>query len=345
MRATFSTLVLTSLCGFAIGIASAHAETAVVVVTGKASAKERATVASAVRSAARSGAWQLAEAPLADPEIATVQGCLKAAHRWACVAPVLSKKGIERLILVGVDPEADGLTLTEHILLPGSDVATSDQRSCAKCIEERLTRVAFDLTKEMLQEAAAGTGRTKLRVVSTPPGAWVTVDTTNVGLTDQTYSTFPGQHVVTVRRDGFQSETRTVEVVENKETTAAFTLRPTDGPGPGPGPGPGAGAGETRSHTLEISFIAVGSSAIVGGVIAIALNQPDDAKPPTEQQPRYRYYTIPAGITAIVGGAVVGSIGGYLWWKHSRDNDGHAKSAPTVTPVAGGAVVGIQGVF
>jgi hypothetical protein len=342
MRRTFSLIALI-LCWLAIGLTSARAETAVVLVSGKASTKDRAIVAAAVRSAARSGGWHLVEAPLTEAEVTTIFGCLKAPQRWACASQVLSRKNIQRLIVATLDPEADatggGLSLTQQVLLPGPDVASSDQRSCAKCNEERLTRVAFDLTKELVEEAAAGTGRTRIRVVSTPPGAWITIDTTNVGLTDHTSSTFPGQHVVTVQRDGYQTETRTVNVVEDRETIVAITLRPNRGPAPRLDP-----VGH-RSFLPEISMVAVGSAAIVGGLIALAFNQQDDGKPATEKQPRFYYDTVPAGITAIIGGGALGAVGGYLWWKHARHDAKPVRSAPTVTPVAGGAMVGVHGVF
>ena len=55
MRPTCSLVALAVLGCLIIGTAEAHAETAVVLVVGKAQAKDRTTVASAVRSAARSG--------------------------------------------------------------------------------------------------------------------------------------------------------------------------------------------------------------------------------------------------------------------------------------------------
>src|SRR5512140_1958219 len=104
MRRTFPLLVLTSLCCLAIGATAARADTAVVLVAGKAPTKDRTTSASAVRSAARSGGWQLVETPLTESEVTTILACLRAPHRWACVSPVLARKDIQRLIVVAVDP-------------------------------------------------------------------------------------------------------------------------------------------------------------------------------------------------------------------------------------------------
>lgn len=332
MRRTCQLVALASLCCLAVGVAHAHAETAVVLVTGKAPTKDRATVASAVRSAARSGGWQLVEAPLAESEITTILGCLKAPQRWACVSPVLARKDIQRLVVVGVDPEVSpdssgALVLTEQILLPESDVATSNQRSCSKCNEEMLTRIAFDLTKELLQEASAGTGRTRLRILSTPPGAWITLDTTNVGLTDHTYSTFPGRHVVAVQRDGYPIETRTVDVVENKETTVAITLRANGNPTPTPATG-------EHPHLIPALVIGAGAAAVVLGV---ALQLPPDSG----RQPKYLVNA--PGAACVVGGGLVIGLGVYLWGRATKN--AAPASMPTAAITEGGGIVGWMGHF
>lgn len=216
---------------------------------------------------------------------------------------------------------------TEQILLPESDVATSNQRSCSKCTEETLTRVAFDLTKELLEEASAGTRRTRLRILSTPPGAWITLDTTNVGLTDHTYSTFPGRHVVTVQRDGYQIETRTVDVIENKETTVAITLRANDKVTPAPT------AGE-HPHLIPAVVIGAGAAALVVGVV---LQLPPDSG----RQPKY-LVNAPGAICVIGGGLAVG-LGVYLWIRATKN--AAPVSMPTGAITAGGGIVGWMGHF
>jgi hypothetical protein len=334
MRRNCTLIALAVLCSLGIGIAVAHAETAVVLIVGKAPPKDRATAGSAVRSAARSAGWQLIEAPLTDTETSTILACLKGPQRWACVAPVLAGKDLQRLIVVGVDPDpsasAGAIVLSERILLPSSDVTASNQRTCTSCIDETLTRIAFDLTKQLLEEAAAGTGKTKLRVQSTPPGAWITLDTTNVGLTDRTTSTFPGRHTVTVQLDGYQSETRTIDVVENKETAVAFTLRPTTNPPP-----PEA---STRPHLIPGIVIGVGTAAVVTGII---LQLPPDAGPGKGDQPKY-LVNAPGAIT-LVGGSIAIGVGVYLWLHATHKTT--AVSSPSATITRAGAVLGWTGQF
>jgi hypothetical protein len=293
-------------------------------------------VASAVRSAARSGGWQLVEAPLAESEIKTVLACLKAPQRWACVSPVVAGKHIQRLIVVSLDPEAapdsaGTLALTEQILLPGSDVASSDQRSCPKCTDEALTRIAFDLTKELLEEAAAGTGRTRIRILSTPPGAWITLDTTNVGLTDHTYSTFPGRHVVTLQRDGYQIETRSIDVIENQETTVAVPLRAVGNTDPPP-------------HHDEHPFLVpalVGGAGVAALAVGIGLQLAADPPPVGQSQPS-RLVSAP-GVALIAGGSVAIGVGAYLWVRAMHRAP--PASTPTVSVAPGGGIVGWTGHF
>jgi hypothetical protein len=333
MRPTSIFVVLAFLCCIAARAAHARADAGVVLVVGKAQAKDRTTVASAVRSAARSGGWELVETPLAEPEIATIVACLKAPELWSCVSPVVSGKGIQRLIVVRVEPDRspDGiaaLALTEQVLLPGSNVTTADQRFCPRCIEETLTRIAFDLTKTLLEEAASGTARTKLRITSIPPSAWITLDNTNVGLTNHTYSTFPGRHTVIVQREGFETETRSVDAIENQETVVAVTLHGKGGVIPG-----------SPEHPLRIPAIVAGTGVVVlaGGIgLQLAKDPPDSG-----QQPKY-LVSVP-GIALMVGGGVAIGVGVYLWV--NATNKPAPASIPTAAITVGGGIVGWTGQF
>lgn len=87
------------------GASRASAEPGAVIVTGKASQRDRAVVASAARAAARSVGWALLEAPLADVESTKIIACLKDPRPWDCMARVAGAKGFQRLIVVSLDPE------------------------------------------------------------------------------------------------------------------------------------------------------------------------------------------------------------------------------------------------
>jgi hypothetical protein len=327
-------LALALLCSVDARSVRAQPDAGVVLVVGKALPKDRATVGSAVRSAARSGGWELVETPLAEPEVAAIVGCLKAPKLWACISPVVAGKGIQRLVVIRVDPDRspDGiaaLALSEHVLLAGSDVTTADQRFCQKCLDESLARIAFDLTKTLLEEAASGTGRTKLRISSTPTGAWITLDNTSVGLTDHTYATFPGRHIVIVQREGFQTETRTVDVVENQDTSLVVALRANAGVTPG--------ARAAHPHLLPGIIAGSGLLALAAGVVWQRTLDPPDAGP----QPRF---LLNAPIVALsLGGTLAIGVGAALWFHASHQPP--PASMPTAALSQTGAFFGWSGLF
>jgi hypothetical protein len=326
-------VALAVLCCVTARISPARADAGAVLVVGEAQAKDRATVASAVRSAARSGGWELVETPLADSEVTGIVACLKAPQLWQCLSPVAAGRGIQRLIVVHLEPErspdgAAALALTEQVLLPGAAV-TADKRPCQKCIEETLTRIAFDLTKALLEEAASGTGRTRLSITSKPPGAWITLDNTNVGLTDRTYSTFPGRHVVIVQREGYEIEARNVDVVEDQQTTVAVMLHPKGGIPPS--------AGATERPYLVPGIVAgAGVAALATGIGLQLAKAPPDVG---QHQPAY-LVSVP-GVALIVSGGVAVGLGAYLWM-HAT-NQAAPPSIPTAAIVEGGGIVGWTG--
>ena len=69
------------------------------------------------------------------------------------------------------------------------------------------------------------------------------------------------------------------------------------------------------------------------------LNQSPEADPNKDQPQRY-YTTVAPGVAIVAGGAVVGALGGYLWWRYSKSS-----ASPSVTPTNGGVVVGVSTSF
>lgn len=331
-------LVLCVLCLLAMtaGASRASAEPGAVIVVGKAPPRDRAVVASAMRSAARSVGWALVETPLADAEVAKIVACLKEPKPWECVAPLAGAKGIHRLIVVSLDPDRspDGtpaLALTEQVLLQGARSTAADTRFCSPCVDETLTRIAFDLTKRLIEEAATGTARTTITIESIPPGAWITLDDTNVGLTNRKYATFPGRHVVILQREGHESETRTIDVIENGDTLVAVTLRPKGGP---------VGGGGDRRYLVPGIVAGAGVIAVAAG---IAIQLAKDPPPIGEDQPA-RLVSAP-GIGLMIGGGIAAGVGAYLWIRASKAPRHAPKAVPTATIANGGGVIGWIGSF
>jgi hypothetical protein len=328
------------------GASRASADPGAVVVTGKASQRDRAVVASAVRSAARSVGWSLLETPLSDADSTKLVACMKEPKPWDCIAKVAGAKDLRRLIVVSLDPERapDGkpaLALSQQVLLPDSPATTSDTRYCPQCVDELLTRVAFDLTKRLIEEAATGTARTNLVIESEPTGAWITLDGTNVGLTNRKYPTFPGRHVVILQREGYESETRTVDALENQDTPVRAVLRPKGGKV--------IDGGDRPAWRRYLVPGVVGGAGLAAGVIGGVLQATKDPPPLGEHQPA-RLYSGP-GIGLMIGGGLAVGAGVYLWYR-ARKAPGQppkatpkSKSAPTAALTSTGAFIGWTGSF
>lgn len=318
------------------GASRASAESGAVIVVGKAQPRERAVVASAVRSAARSVGWALVETPLTGAEVTKIVACLKEPKPWDCVAPLAGAKGIHRLIVMSLDPDRspDGrpaLAVTEQVILQGVKATTADTQFCSPCVDETLTRIAFDLTKRLIEEAVTGTARTNLTIESIPPGAWITLDNTNVGLTNRKSATFPGRHVVILQREGYETETRTVDVVENQDTLVSVKLRPKGDPV--------VGGGERR---YLVPGIVAGAGVVAAGA-GIVLQLAKDPPPVGEQQPA-RLVSAP-GIGLMIGGGIAVGVGAYLWIRASKRPRQVPKTMPTATITNGGGIVGWTGQF
>jgi hypothetical protein len=76
-----------------------------------------------------------------------------------------------------------------------------------------------------------GSGSALLRVASQPAGAQIFLDgLQQQDVTPQTIQHIdPGQHLLEIRKDGFQSQRRTVALLEGEKTTAEFKLEPLKG--------------------------------------------------------------------------------------------------------------------
>lgn len=326
---------------------TATTSSAVLVTTaGKLTEHDRSLAAGATEARVRGAGWLLATKPFSAKEIEAVASCLRDIAAWPCVAKVVGSRGIRRVAVVALNrneaPDgAPQVVIVERLVLAEAELVVLGQRFCERCTDDTLTALTAELTTELLQRAQLDSGRTVLAVRSTPQGALYSVDGTLSGATDATIDIVPGRHIVTIEKEGFDSATRTVEAIEGKTAEVSVTLQRLES-APPRAVTPGKPAGAHHARTLPIAMVATGSASVVGGVIALALNQHPVTKPADQDQPRGYYNTVPAGVALIIGGALVGGAGGYLWWKYVHD-DKHA--SPAVTPTAGGAVVGVQGAF
>lgn len=325
----------------------ADADRGAVVVAGKIAERDRLVAKTAAEKSVGAAGWALDAKPFSAKEVAAISECLHDVEAWPCVSRAVSARGLRRLAVVSLmqQPGPNGtpqVAITERLVLADADLAVLGQRFCERCTDDTLSALTAELTHELLQRVVLESGRTVLSVKSTPQGSIYAVDGVLSGATDATLNIVPGHHVVTIEREGYEPVSRTIDAVEGKTSEVIVTLQRID-PALPTGTRPKETAPTSRrSRALPITMVAIGAVAVIGGVTALMLDQREESKPPTEHQPSGYYDTTPAGIAAVAGGVVVAGAGAYLWWKISREQP---RATPTVTPVLGGAVVGMHGAF
>ncbi len=327
-----------------IQLAAAEPDHMAVLVAGTAPLHARQVVASTIEAVARDRGLVLVPASFATKEAAAITECVTAPQPWTCITPVVRGKGLQQIavVSVGTDTSKDGspmLVITEQLLVDGLDTATGAQRFCVRCTDDVLVKSTSELTSSLLQEIAVHSGRTVVAISSAPRGARITFDGQSMGATNRSFNTFPGTHTLILELDGYQRESRSVDAALDKTVELSITMRPLGAASPGGEP-PSIARGEQRQSTLAPKIVmAVGALAVVAGGVALALDQKSETAPIGSNQRQYYYNTTAPGIALIIGGAVAGA-GGYLWWRHTK-----SAAAPTITPAAGGAVVGFRKAF
>lgn len=314
--------------------------------------RDRTLALNAATERLRAAGWELTTKPLTAKEIEAVTACLRNVEAWPCVSRIVGTRGVRRVAAVALrrDQTIHGtpeLVITARLVLADVELVVLGKRFCQHCTDDTLSALTTELTTELLQQAALEGGRTVLSIKSTPQGSIYTVDGDLSSATDAIIAVVPGKHVVTIERDGYQTETRTIEAVEGKTAEVMVTLRRLE---PIDKLRTSASSEEhhdvvRRSRLLPISLVAGGAAAVAGGLIALGLNEGMITKPRDVDQPRWHYNTVPLGVTSIIAGAAIGGFGAYLWWRYARDDARATSPTPIVAPVADGAVVGVHGAF
>lgn len=339
-RTTSSTLRrVTSLAALALGLvtstASASAQQkAAIIVTGKAPDHDRSVVAAAVNDAVSRSSWVVDGNAFKPPEVDSIVKCLANDRPWPCIEPTVRARNLDRLVIVQVNLKAaNAPSISAQLVFADDRVPPEESRFCERCTDASLIAATHDVMMALLRRAnelpegpprsdgkkLEGARSTKFVVNTTPSGARIWIDGSEVGQAGAELSISIGRHVIDVELPGYRRETRTVNVTGNGNESLAVELQHSD-------------QGPTKpSKTVPIVLIS-GGGAIVAGCIAYGLTLDP---PPTGQHQDRVLVSWPA-----VGGVALGTIavsaGLYLLLR----GDGRAKSAPTVSLGSDGAVVG-----
>lgn len=321
-----------------------RAESGAVLVSGTVSERQQGITSSAVSEAVRAAGWTLGDRTYSAADAAAAVVCLRKPAPWSCISAILRDKRIQRVAVVSVEPKPGraGTTdtvISERLVISNIDSLFVAQRFCDQCTDDRLSMLAAELTKELIDRVTVGSGRTVLAIKSTPRGARAYVDANLVGVTDMSISVVPGAHTITVELDDHRTETRHVHVKEDTTEEVTVTLQPLQAVGARGHERPIGPLRPHRSRLVPGVVVGVGLATIAAGLGLWVLDEDPVTSPDQDASPRYRD-TATRGIVLGVTGLAVAGVGGVLWWRY-----GKANSAPVVAPVHGGALIGLTRSF
>jgi hypothetical protein len=295
-----------------------------VVVTGEATMQPG--LVAQLETWLRTHGHDLVSAPMPPDAINALIDCMVIEDK-ACAGRVIDKRSkAGAIVFANVDVTAGGdaldrtVTLKAHWLAKGKSKTFEEKRVCKRCTDATMRNSADEL---LVALTAASLGHGILKLTSKPAGARVTLGGKPLGQTPLERGLPAGDHSVTLELEDWQPETRSITVTKGRIDTVEVELTP----------GPSA-----PKKTLAYVLLGTGAALALGGGILIALDE-DHPDPDGPQPPTY-FDSAPLGmLTASIGVAVMG-VGAYLLFKEPR-----RKSAPAVSLVPGGGVIGWAGRF
>ena len=304
-----------------------------ILVLGRASPERHELIVDSVKRVAGEVGWSFTAPVFSGADGTAITTCLAEDQPWKCIAPKMRDKA-DRLIVIQIELERSDTVVTVHVVSAVTGVDATSRHFCNACDEQALAQAITDVTKELLHDSAVRSGTTQLAIKSIPDKAWISLDGKPAGATNITKATYPGEHVVVLRQDGYEPATQTVTAVDGKVVNVEIALEPVKSL---PGSPIQLHATETPSRLLPKVMIGAGGVALVTGVLMIAFDQ--DPNPVGQQNERI-YNTAPAGTAIGIGGALLIGAGVYLWWRSPK-----VQGAAVVPLPGGGAAVGWSGRF
>jgi hypothetical protein len=245
-----------------------------------------------------------------------------------------------RLFVVAIEHRAAGdapmIVLTGKAIIPPEHLLVVGERYCERCAGPELDAAATELAGRLLRELAVRAGRTTIAVSSTPPGAQIILDGDAIGATDATLRTYPGLHSIVLEKPGYALATRSLSVEDGQTVEVVVPLQPAAASGSGgrrPPPPPSTGPSR-----LPPALVVGGGGALLAlGLGLVAL---DEDVHLTGKQPAHYFDSAPLGMGLAITGTVTAVGGAFWWWRRTR-----SRAAPAMSLSAGGATVGLSGVF
>jgi hypothetical protein len=326
------------------------------VVGGDADQETRRTLATAVERSLKDKREETHQLNLDTREIDALVDCVSREASKECAAAFMRSHsaGASRAIVLSVAREARAkkTTITGWIVAQDGTVLVIDQGVCDACTAASLKDVTMELLSALLREVEARTTPTTLAIRTTPAGAQVEIDGRVVGETNDRkpfeYRVYAGPHRVVVQLRGYETATRSVQLVPGETKPVDIALVPLPGATKPPRT-PATATPATTAAPRPVrwgGWITLGSGVVVAST-GIALVIADQATPDATSGPhrQERRDTMALGLTATGLGAA--AIGAGVWWL-LRDTDKprrQARATPGVRVEPGSAMLLFTGSF
>jgi hypothetical protein len=206
-----------------------------------------------------------------------------------------------------------------------------DQRLCKRCnSRERMAKLTMELIAEVAKaEIANQATETYIDVTSTPTNAILTIDGTVVGPTGQAYRVKPGDHKLTVAKDGYHSAAQTVSVAANEYKAVTVGL----------GEQSASAASGTGRRVLTWGCLGTGVVALGAGVAWVVVDGNTAGSDSARDNVRD---TMTLGVSSMIAGSVLLGAGIALLL---TDDDGSKEMQVSAVPTRDGVALGLHGYF
>jgi PEGA domain len=299
----------------------------VVLISGGAAERHRAIVGRAIETAVRDAGWSLPSKPLTKSQADSMLACFDSKQPASCIpAPLRSARLFAVTVEEGqAENGAPMLVLTGRALVIDPPATAIRQQHCEHCANNDLTAASAELAKIVLRDLALSAGTTIVEFRSDPDGAEIVLDGRRIGATNGKFNTYPGKHLARFEKPGHIAQTREFTAKEDESVLVEAKLPKSD-----------TGKPPIRLPSKLVPGVLFGVSGALlftggAGLYLATQNDSDDKR----IHPR----ALPIGIGSTALGVGAAGVGLYLLWKGSRS------SAPTVSMMPGGAVLGWVGTF
>jgi hypothetical protein len=233
----------------------------------------------------------------------------------SCYAAALGEADATLGVAMAITAEGSDYAIVVSLLAEDGSVRGTREAACEICRHDEVVERTVGLVTALAEDLAPSPEPAIVSVVSSPPGATVSIDGVAVGHTPYEAEISEGPHTIRVEGDGHEAAERTIESRAGARVDEAFELRKSFPLSP------------KTETTIGWAALGVGAAAIIGGAVLVAIDgneiRSDCSGDNVDSNGvcRYRHKTLVGGAILLSGGILVagGGIGLVL---HGRKRAG-----------------------